>query len=193
MNYISASSHFDTRQPAIKKKISVSQLLAVCCPYCDGKMFSSSCFMETSFQQSIAGLVAQTVTNPIARTGMPAMLKTRVWSLVGKSPGEGTGNPLQYPCLENPRTKEPGRLLSMGSQRVGHDWPFSEGGRQLTQKGGQGDTPTIIMILLILMTSKQKNLYEHLDMCLELILMRFWTALKRCLFQMMFQTSQTFW
>ena len=36
-------------------------------------------------------------------------------------PGEGSGNPLQYPCLENPWTEEPGRLQSMGLQRVGHD------------------------------------------------------------------------
>ena len=36
--------------------------------------------------------------------------------------GEGNGNPLQYSCLENPRTEEPGGLLSMGSHRVGHDW-----------------------------------------------------------------------
>jgi len=27
-----------------------------------------------------------------------------------------------YSCLENPIAKEPGRLQSMGSQRVGHDW-----------------------------------------------------------------------
>ena len=39
----------------------------------------------------------------------------------GRSPGEGNGNPLQYYCLENPWTEEPGRLQSMGSQRVGHD------------------------------------------------------------------------
>ena len=39
----------------------------------------------------------------------------------GRSPGEGIGNPFQYSCLENPRTEEPGRLQSMGSQRVGHD------------------------------------------------------------------------
>ena len=39
----------------------------------------------------------------------------------GRSPEEGNGNPLQYSCLENPRTVEPGRLQSMGSQRVGHD------------------------------------------------------------------------
>ena len=36
--------------------------------------------------------------------------------------GEGNGNPLQCSCLENPRDGEPGRLLSMGSHRVGHNW-----------------------------------------------------------------------
>ena len=35
----------------------------------------------------------------------------------GRSPGEGNGNPLQYPCLENPWTEEPGRLQSMRSQK----------------------------------------------------------------------------
>ena len=25
---------------------------------------------------------------------------------LGRSPGEGNGNPLQYPCLENPRDRE---------------------------------------------------------------------------------------
>ena len=40
---------------------------------------------------------------------------------VGKIPGEGNGNPLQYYCLEIPWTEEPGRLQSVGSQRVGHD------------------------------------------------------------------------
>ena len=39
----------------------------------------------------------------------------------GRSPGNGNGNPLQYPCLDNPWTEEPGGLQSMGSQRVGHD------------------------------------------------------------------------
>ena len=34
---------------------------------------------------------------------------------LGRSPGEGSGNSLQYSCLENPWTEEPGRLLSMGS------------------------------------------------------------------------------
>ena len=34
----------------------------------------------------------------------------------GRSPGEGSGNPLQCSCLENPMTEEPG-----GSPRVGRD------------------------------------------------------------------------
>ena len=32
----------------------------------------------------------------------------------GKILGEGNGNPLQYPCLENPVDEEPGRLQSTG-------------------------------------------------------------------------------
>ena len=38
----------------------------------------------------------------------------------GGSPGGGHGNPLQHSCLENFMDKEPGGLLSMGSQRVRH-------------------------------------------------------------------------
>ena len=38
----------------------------------------------------------------------------------GRSPGEGHGNPLRYSCRRIPWTEEPGRLQSMGSQRVGH-------------------------------------------------------------------------
>ena len=34
----------------------------------------------------------------------------------GRSPGEGNGVPLQYSCLGNPMTEEPGGLQSMGSQ-----------------------------------------------------------------------------
>ena len=41
---------------------------------------------------------------------------------LGRSPGEGNGNPLQCFCLECiPGTAEPGGLPSMGSHRVGHD------------------------------------------------------------------------
>ena len=44
---------------------------------------------------------------------------------LGRSPGEGNGNPLWYYCLENPMTEEPGRLhwvhCVIGSQRLRHD------------------------------------------------------------------------
>ena len=39
---------------------------------------------------------------------------------LGRSPRGGYGNPLQYSCLKNSMDREPGRLQSMGSQRVGH-------------------------------------------------------------------------
>ena len=38
---------------------------------------------------------------------------------LGRSPGEGNGNPLQYSCLGNPMDREePGELQSMGSQKI---------------------------------------------------------------------------
>ena len=36
----------------------------------------------------------------------------------GRSPGVGNGNPLQYSCWRIPWTEEPGRLWSIGSQRL---------------------------------------------------------------------------
>ena len=43
----------------------------------------------------------------------------------GRSPGEGYGYPIQYSCLENSWTEESGRLQSMGSQRIKHDFTFT--------------------------------------------------------------------
>ena len=31
---------------------------------------------------------------------------------LGRSPGEGNDNPLQYSCLENPMDREPGRTVN---------------------------------------------------------------------------------
>ena len=39
---------------------------------------------------------------------------------LGRSPGEGSGNPLQYACLKN-STEKPDELQSMGLERIGHD------------------------------------------------------------------------
>jgi len=39
----------------------------------------------------------------------------------GRFPGEVNDNPFQYSCLENLIAEKPGRLQSMGSQRVGYN------------------------------------------------------------------------
>ena len=39
-----------------------------------------------------------------------------------RSPGEGSGNPLQYSCWEIPWTEDPGRLQAMEWERAGDDW-----------------------------------------------------------------------
>ena len=44
----------------------------------------------------------------------------------GRYPEEGNGNPLQYSCLGNPITEEPGGLQSMGLQRVRHNFVTKE-------------------------------------------------------------------
>ena len=59
-------------------------------------------------------LVAIVVKNPPASAGDSRDMGSIPES--GRFPGGGHGNPLQYSCLENPWTEEPGRL-----QRVGHD------------------------------------------------------------------------
>ena len=41
---------------------------------------------------------------------------------LGRSPGEGSGYPLQYSCLENFINWEARRATVHGMLRVGHDW-----------------------------------------------------------------------
>ena len=40
---------------------------------------------------------------------------------LGRSPGVRNGNPLQYSCVKNSISEEPGGLRSVGSQRIGHN------------------------------------------------------------------------
>jgi len=64
----------------------------------------------------LVSLVAQMVKNP------PAMWETWVRSLGWEDPLEEAWQPtLVFLTGESPWTQEPGRLQSMGSQRVGHD------------------------------------------------------------------------
>ena len=67
-----------------------------------------------------SSLVAQLAKN------LPAMQETWVWFLglipgSGRSPGEGNGNPLQYPCLENPMDRGAWWATVHRVSRVRHD------------------------------------------------------------------------
>ena len=53
---------------------------------------------ETTLSNILASLVAQMVKH------LPAIWETQVRSL-GQEEGEGNGNPIQYPCLENPMNR----------------------------------------------------------------------------------------
>ena len=67
-----------------------------------------------------ASLVAQTVKR------LPAMRETRVWSLGWEDPLEKEiATHSSILAWKIPWTEEPGRLQSMGSQRVRHDWATS--------------------------------------------------------------------
>ena len=62
-----------------------------------------------------ASQVAQWEKNPPASAGGSGSVPD-----LGRSPGEGSDHLLQYSCLGNPWTEEPGGLQSMGLQRVDH-------------------------------------------------------------------------
>ena len=64
----------------------------------------------------MASLVAQLVKY------LPVMQETQVQFLgLGRYPGEGNGNPLQYSCLENPMDRGAWQAAVHGIARVGHD------------------------------------------------------------------------
>ena len=74
-------------------------------------------------KHSRASLVAQPVKNPPANAGNPGSVPG-----LGKSPGQGHGNPLQYSCLE-----EHNRLQCTASQRVRPNWTVKHARRHTKQ------------------------------------------------------------
>ena len=67
-----------------------------------------------------ASQLAQAVTNLPANAGVTR--DTGSIPGLGRSPGEGHGNPLQYSCLGIPMDRGAWGLQSTGSQRVRQDW-----------------------------------------------------------------------
>ena len=66
-----------------------------------------------------AFLVALAVKNPPANAG--DIRDVGSISGLGRSPGGGNGNPLQYSCLENPMDRGVWGATVHGQQRVRHD------------------------------------------------------------------------
>ena len=71
---------------------------------------------------------------------------------LGRSPGDGNGNPLQYSCLENCMDRGFGQATVLGIARVGHDcvtnlhFHFQ---RYLNSLLTQGLPPFVLAIMVI--------------------------------------------
>ena len=63
-----------------------------------------------------ASHVAQMVKNPLASAGDTGLIP---W--LGRSPGEGNGNLLQYSCLENSVDREAWQATVSGVTKSSHD------------------------------------------------------------------------
>ena len=63
--------------------------------------------------------MALVVKNPLANAG--DIREVSSIPGLGRSPGEGHGNPLQYSCLENPMDKGAWQAIVHRVTRVGHD------------------------------------------------------------------------
>ena len=61
----------------------------------------------------VAQMVKKKQKKPACNVGDPVLIPGS-----GRFPGEGTGNPLQYSCLDNPMDRR--AWQTMGSQKVGH-------------------------------------------------------------------------
>ena len=102
--------------PCILQQISTGHLFYIWLMY----TFPCYSFSCSTLSFPYASLVAQTVKR------LPAMRETWVWSLSQEDPleKEMATHPSTL-AWKIPWTEEPGRLQSMGSQRVGHDWETS--------------------------------------------------------------------
>ena len=61
-------------------------------------------------------LVAQLGKEPASNAGDPGLIPG-----LGRFPGEGNDNPLQYSCLKNPMDRGAWQAAVHGVTRVGHD------------------------------------------------------------------------
>ena len=86
-----------------------------------------------------ASLVAQLVKN------LPTMQETWVRSLAREDPlEEGMATHSSILSWKIPWTEEPGRLQSIGSQKVMHDWASMQGSKKLGPRGKLWPLPVLV-------------------------------------------------
>ena len=68
--------------------------------------------MKTNLASQVTQVVKNRPANTRDAVSVPGL---------GRSPGEGDGNPLQYPCLGNPMDRGDWQAIVHGVTRVGHN------------------------------------------------------------------------
>ena len=127
---------------------------------------------------SWASLVAQLVRNP------PAMQETWVWSLGWEDPmEEGMATHSCILVCRIPWTEEPGRLQSMGLQRVRYDWATKHMAQHsmiiLTSAASSFRSRSVVLTLVCTLQSPEK-LYKNTNPWIPLSEILIWSENLRC-------------
>ena len=75
---------------------------------------------------------------------------------LGRSPGGGNGNPLQYSCLENPWTEEPGGLQSMKLQKLSEETTAKDSGAGKEEEAGKESAWGVSVELIVVYFLKRE-------------------------------------
>ena len=76
---------------------------------------------------------------------------------LGRSPGGGNGNPLQYSCLENPWTEEPGGLQSMKLQYLSEETTAKDSGAGKEEEAGKESAWGVSVELIVVYFLKMEG------------------------------------
>ena len=80
--------------------------------------------MQKDHPKGVLNFTTKSLGFPHSSVGKESVCNAGDLSLIpglGRFPGEGNGNPLQYSCLENPMARGAWQARVHGVARVGHD------------------------------------------------------------------------
>ena len=88
-------------------------------------LVSSFCFLCKKVEEQLDWICCLNIGHPWWLSGKESACNAGDRGLIpglGRFPGEGNGNPLQYSCLGNPMGRGAWRAIVYGVTRVRHDW-----------------------------------------------------------------------